>query len=74
MFFVFHYKTTRSAPCIAHRIGNMNILVGKNNAFTIYASAPELVLDKFLPLSFLLGIIRTIDTSEIERSNFRSKG
>ena len=73
MFVVFHYKTTRSAPCIAHRIGNMNILVGKNNAFTTYASAPELVLDKFLPLSFLRGIIRT-DFGKVERTNFRSKG
>ena len=52
----------------------MHFTITKDNAFTIYASAPELVLDKFLPLSFLLGIIGFIDVTEVERTYFRGDG
>ena len=86
MAYVSHRKATRRTTGIANRVIYKYVLVIKPNSFnnsyikriklncSLSASTPELVLDKPLPLSFLLGIIRTIDTSEIERTNFRSKG
>ncbi len=68
-------KIALSTTRIANRIIHIDVVIVKGNTIlTLNSSTPELVLDKPLPLSFLLGIIRTIDTSEIERTNFRSKG
>ena len=68
-------KIALSTTRIANRIIHIDVIIVKGNTIlTLKSSTPKFVLDKPLPLGFLLGCVRTIDTGKVERTNFRGNG